>query len=88
MGKYGSIHTFWRSKFCIYVWVNEKFVGYSEGSKTPAEFNLTDFIVEGNNEIVLKVIRWSDGTYLEDQDFWRLSGTERDVFIYSTKIGC
>ena len=67
----------------FYVWVNEKFVGYSEGSKTPAEFNLTDFLVEGNNEIVLKVIRWSDGTYLEDQDFWRLSGIERDVFLYA-----
>ena len=67
----------------FYVWVNEKFVGYSEGSKTPAEFNLTDFLIEGNNEIVLKVIRWSDGTYLEDQDFWRLSGIERDVFLYA-----
>ena len=67
----------------FYVWVNEKFVGYSEGSKTPAEFNLTDFLVDGNNEIVLKVIRWSDGTYLEDQDFWRLSGIERDVFLYA-----
>ena len=67
----------------FYVWVNEKFVGYSEGSKTPAEFNLTDFVVEGNNEIILKVIRWSDGTCLEDQDFWRLSGIERDVFLYT-----
>ena len=67
----------------FYVWVNEKFVGYSEGSKTPAEFNLTDFLIDGNNEIVLKVIRWSDGTYLEDQDFWRLSGIERDVFLYA-----
>ena len=67
----------------FYLWVNEKFVGYSEGSKTPAEFNLTDFVVEGNNEIILKVIRWSDGTYLEDQDFWRLSGIERDVFLYT-----
>ena len=67
----------------FYIWVNEKFVGYSEGSKTPAEFNLTDFLGEGDNEIVLKVIRWSDGTYLEDQDFWRLSGIERDVFLYA-----
>ena len=49
----------------FYIWVNEKFVGYSEGSKTPAEFNLTDFLGEGDNEIVLKVIRWSDGTYLD-----------------------
>ena len=74
---FGSVNS------AFYIWVNEEFVGYSEGSKTPAEFNLTDFLVEGNNEIVLKVIRWSDGTYLEDQDFWRLSGIERDVFLYA-----
>ena len=55
-------------------------------SKIPAEFNLTDFLIDGNNEIVLKVIRWSDGTYLEDQIFQRLSGIERDVFLCSTKI--
>ena len=67
----------------FYIWVNGKKVGYSEGSKTPAEFDLTSFVKEGKNSIALQVIRWSDGTYLEDQDFWRLSGIERDVYLYA-----
>jgi beta-galactosidase len=67
----------------FYIWVNGTKVGYSEGSKTPAEFNLTNVLKQGENTIVLQVIRWSDGTYLEDQDFWRLSGIERDVFLYA-----
>ncbi|MCP2597894.1 DUF4981 domain-containing protein, partial [Candidatus Aminicenantes bacterium AC-335-L06] len=71
-----------RSAF--YVWINGKFVGYSQGSKTPAEFNVTKFLRKGKNSIAIEVYRWSDGSYLEDQDFWRLSGIERDVFLYST----
>ena len=67
----------------FYIWINGTKVGYSEGSKTPAEFNLTNVLKQGENTIVLQVIRWSDGTYLEDQDFWRLSGIERDVFLYA-----
>ena len=67
----------------FYIWINGTKVGYSEGSKTPSEFNLTNVLKQGENTIVLQVIRWSDGTYLEDQDFWRLSGIERDVFLYA-----
>ncbi len=67
----------------FYIWVNGAKVGYSEGSKTPAEFDITDFLKEGKNSVALEVIRWSDGTYLEDQDFWRLSGIERDVYLYA-----
>ena len=67
----------------FYLWINGKKIGYSEGSKTPAEFNITKYVNEGINTVSLKVIRWSDGTYIEDQDFWRLSGIERDVFLYA-----
>ena len=68
----------------FYVWVNGREVGYSQGSMTPAEFNITDFVQAGNNDIAVQVIRWSDGSYLEDQDFWRLSGIFREVFLFST----
>ncbi len=68
----------------FYCWVNGKKVGYSEGSKTPAEFNITSFIKEGKNTLAVEVYRWSDGSYLEDQDFWRLSGIERDVYLVTT----
>ncbi len=67
-----------------YVYLNGQEIGYSEGSMTPAEFDITDQLQPGNNLLAVKVIRWSDGSYLEDQDFWRLSGIFRDVFIYST----
>tara|TARA_B100000809_G_scaffold237914_1_gene258237 strand:- start:31966 stop:35100 length:3135 start_codon:yes stop_codon:yes gene_type:complete len=67
----------------FYIWVNGKKVGYSEGSKTPAEFDISSYVRKGENSIALQVIRWSDGTYLEDQDFWRLSGIERDVYLYA-----
>ncbi len=70
-----------RSAF--YVWINGKRVGYSQGSKTPAEFNITRYLRPGKNSISVEVYRWSDGSYLEDQDFWRLSGIERDVFLYA-----
>jgi len=68
----------------LYIWVNGKKVGYSQGSKLPAEFDLTDFVEEGENTVALQVYRWSDGSYLEDQDGWSLSGIERDVYLYST----
>lgn len=69
----------------MYVWVNGKRVGYNEGSKTPAEFNITEFIRKGNNTIAVQVLRWSDASYMEDQDFWRLSGIERDVYLYASE---
>jgi len=71
-------------KSALYVWINGEKVGYSQGSKTPAEWDITDFLIEGENSIAAEVYRWSDGSYLECQDFWRISGIERDVFIYST----
>jgi len=71
-------------KSAFYLWVNGKKVGYSQGSKTPAEFNLTPYIRKGTNSIALQVFRWSDGSYLEDQDYWRVSGIERDVYLYAT----
>ncbi len=65
----------------MYVWVNEQLVGYSEDSKTPAEFNITKYLKLGANSLAVEVYKWSDGSYLEDQDFWRLSGITRDVFL-------
>ncbi len=63
------------------VWVNEQFVGYSEDSKTPAEFNITKYLKKGKNTLAVEIFRWSDASYMEDQDFWRLSGMTRDVFL-------
>ena len=63
------------------LWVNEEFVGYSEDSKTPAEFNITKFLKKGENTMAIEVFRWCDGSYLEDQDFWRMSGITRDVYL-------
>ena len=65
----------------MYVWVNEQMVGYSQDSKTPAEFNITKYLKKGKNSLAVEVYRWSDGSYLEDQDFWRMSGMTRDVFL-------
>ena len=65
----------------FYLWVNGKKVGYSQGSRTPARFDLTDFVKPGENIIAAEVYRWCDGSYLEDQDFWRLSGIFRDVYL-------
>lgn len=67
----------------FYVWVNEKPVGYSEDSKTPAEFDITPYLKSGKNSLAVEVYRWSDGSYLEDQDFWRLSGIQRTVFLHA-----
>lgn len=67
----------------MYVWINGRMVGYSQGSKLPAEFDITSFVKMGRNHLAVEVYRWSDGSYLECQDFWRLSGITRDVYIYS-----
>ena len=68
----------------IYLWVNGKFVGYSEDSKLEPEFDLTPYLKPGeDNTIAFQVFRWNDGTYLEDQDFWRLSGVARDSYLYA-----
>lgn len=67
----------------FYLWINGKKVGYSEGSMTPAEFNITPFLKKGENTLAAQVIRWTDGSWLEDQDMWRFSGIYRDVFLYS-----
>jgi beta-galactosidase len=65
----------------FYVWVNGKEVGYSQGSRTPAEFDITNELRDGENLLAVQVFRWSDGSYLEDQDFWRLSGIYRDIYL-------
>ena len=64
-----------------YVYVNGEKVGYTEDSKNPAEFDITDYVNEGRNVLALETYRWTSGSYLEDQDFWRMSGIERDVYI-------
>ncbi|MBN1650072.1 MAG: DUF4981 domain-containing protein [Bacteroidales bacterium] len=68
-------------KSAFYLWVNGQKVGYSQDSKLPAEFNITSYLRPGNNLIAMEVYRWSDGSYLECQDFWRISGIERDVYL-------
>ena len=67
-----------------YIWVNGHMLGYNQGSKTPAEWDITDYVQAGENIVALEVYRWSAGSYLECQDMWRLSGIERDVYLYST----
>lgn len=74
-------------KSAFYLWINDNQVGYSQGSMTPAEFHITRYLRSGTNILAVEVYRWSDGSYLEDQDMWRLSGIYREVFLYSvTKI--
>ena len=65
------------------LWVNGKYVGYSEDSKIAAEFNITKYLKKGKNLIAMQVMRWCDGSYLEDQDFWRFTGIAREVYLYS-----
>lgn len=67
----------------FYVWLNGEFVGYSEDSFTPSEFDLTPYIRESNNKLSVEVYKRSTGAWLEDQDFWRFSGIFRDVYLYS-----
>ncbi|WP_160724759.1 glycoside hydrolase family 2 TIM barrel-domain containing protein [Bacillus sp. USDA818B3_A] len=68
----------------FYVWVNGELVGYSEDTFTPAEFDVTPYLVNGENKLAVEVYRWCDASWLEDQDFWRMSGIFRDVYLYST----
>jgi beta-galactosidase len=74
---FGAVKSF------FYVWVNGEKVGFSKDSKTPAEWNITPWLKPGDNVLAVEVYRWSDGSYLECQDFWRLSGIERDVDLYA-----
>ncbi len=68
----------------FYVWINGEFVGFSKGSMTPAEFNITKNLYEGVNVVAVEVYKYSDGSYLEDQDMWRLAGIFREVFLFAT----
>lgn len=68
----------------FYLWANGALVGFSKDSRTPSEFDLTDYLHLGVNQMAVKVFRWSDGSYLEDQDMWRMSGIFRPVYLYST----
>ena len=71
-------------KSAMFLWVNGTKVGYSQGSKTPAEWDITQYVKPGKNTLAVQVFRWSDGSYLECQDFWRISGIERDVYLFAT----
>lgn len=72
----------------FYVWVNGQEVGYSQDSRLPAEFDITSYVRSGENTLAVQVMRYSDGSYLEDQDFWLLSGIQRDVVLYSKPKVC
>ena len=69
----------------FYLWINGERVGYSQGSMVPSEFNITHYLKEGENSISVQVFKYSDGSYLEDQDMWRFGGIHRSVFIYATE---
>lgn len=71
-------------KSAFFIWINGVKVGYSEDSKLAAEFDITRYVREGENLVALQAYRWSDGSYLECQDMWRISGIEREVYLYST----
>ncbi len=71
-------------KTAYYLWLNGEFVGYSQGSMCPGEFNLTRYLLPGENTIAVEVYRYSDGAYLEDQDMWYMSGIYREVYLYTT----
>ncbi len=74
------------AKSAMYVYLNGKFIGYSQGSKTPAEFDITGSAQPGENNLAVQMYRWSDASYLESQDMLRMSGIERDVYIYSRPL--
>ena len=78
-----KIITFEGVDSCIYLYINGEFAGYSQVSHMTSEFDITDMLCEGENEITVAVLKWCDGTYLEDQDKFRLSGIFRDVYIMS-----
>ncbi|MCM1067816.1 MAG: DUF4981 domain-containing protein [Muribaculaceae bacterium] len=69
-----------------YIWLNGELLGYNQDSKTAAEWDITDKLVQGDNTLAIEMYRWSAGSYLECQDMWRLSGIERDVYLYSTPL--
>ncbi|WP_233456445.1 MULTISPECIES: sugar-binding domain-containing protein [Prevotellaceae] len=73
---FGGVHS------AMYVWLNGKLVGYSQNSMSPAEFDVTQYLHEGENKLAVEVYRWCDGSYLEDQDMWRLSGIFREVQLW------
>ncbi|SDD24263.1 beta-galactosidase [Niabella drilacis] len=73
-------------KSAFFIWVNGQKVGYSEDSKLSAEFDITKYVKPGENLVALQVYRWSDGSYLECQDMWRISGIEREVYLYATPL--
>jgi beta-galactosidase len=77
---FGAVKSF------MYVYLNGQKVGMSKDAKTPSEFRITQYLREGTNTLGVEVFRWSDGTYLECQDMWRLSGINRDVYLYSTPL--
>lgn len=68
----------------MYLWINGERVGFHEDGMLPSEFNITPFVEKGDNEITVQVFNWSSGSYLEDQDYWRLSGIYRDVYLFAT----
>jgi beta-galactosidase len=70
----------------FYVWVNGEKVGYSQDSRLPAEFDITKYLIRGENSLTVQVYRWSDGSYLEDQDHWRLSGIYRNVMLLAEPV--
>ena len=73
-------------KSAYFLWINGQFVGFTEDAKTNSEFDITDYVHPGRNKMALKVYRFSNGSYFECQDFWRLSGIERDVTVYSKTV--
>ena len=73
-------------KSAYYLWINGQFVGYTEDSKTNSDFDITEYVHSGLNKIAMKVYRFSNGSYFECQDFWRLSGIERDIILYSKPL--
>ena len=77
---FGGVHS------AMYVWVNGKFVGYSQNSMSPAEFDVSKYLRAGQNKLAVEVYRWSDGSYLEDQDMWRLSGIFREVQLWARPL--
>jgi len=74
---------FGSAKSAMYLWVNGKEIGFGQGSKTPAEFNITQYLREGDNTLAVEVDRWSDGAYLEGQDYWKISGIEAETYLSS-----
>ena len=75
--------SFQGAESCIAIWLNGHYVGFSGDSFTPSEFELTDYLIEGENKLACRVERWSAGSWLEDQDFMRMSGLFRDVYLYA-----